>query len=106
MQLSLDDFGTGYSSLSYLHRYPFHALKIDRSFVSGIGQNENQTAIVKAIIAMAHSLHLKVIAEGVESAQQVAFLKAHGCLAAQGFYYSGPVAAEAIPELQCEAHML
>jgi diguanylate cyclase (GGDEF)-like protein/PAS domain S-box-containing protein len=106
MQLSLDDFGTGYSSLSYLHRYPFHALKIDRSFVSGIGQNENQTAIVKAIIAMAQSLHLKVIAEGVESAQQVAFLKAHGCLAAQGFYYSGPVAAEAIPELQCEAHML
>ncbi|MDB5765081.1 MAG: hypothetical protein JWQ21_4076 [Herminiimonas sp.] len=99
IQLSIDDFGTGYSSLAYLQRFPIHALKIDRSFVNGIGRNSNDTALVTAIIAMAQSLHLKVLAEGVETAQQVGFLMSHGCLSAQGFYYSEAVAAEDFTDL-------
>jgi diguanylate cyclase (GGDEF)-like protein len=99
VQLSIDDFGTGYSSLAYLQRFPLHALKIDRSFVRGIDQNLSDTTLVTAVIAMAHSLHLEVVAEGVETAQQEAFLKSHGCLDAQGFYYSAAVPADAFTEL-------
>jgi EAL domain-containing protein (putative c-di-GMP-specific phosphodiesterase class I) len=99
VQLSVDDFGTGYSSLAYLQRFPVHALKIDRAFVNGIGINANDTALVSAIIAMADSLHLKVLAEGVETAEQVSFLLAHGCLAAQGYYYSEAVSAAAFTDL-------
>jgi EAL domain-containing protein (putative c-di-GMP-specific phosphodiesterase class I) len=99
VQLSLDDFGTGYSSLSYLQRFPIHALKIDRSFVQGIDRDANQTALVAAIIAMAQGLRLKVIAEGVENVHQADFLKSHGCLAAQGYYYGKPVPAQAFSEL-------
>ncbi|HVK55009.1 MAG TPA: EAL domain-containing protein [Burkholderiales bacterium] len=99
VQLSVDDFGIGYSSLAYLQRFPIHALKIDQSFVGGIGSDPNDTAIVSAIIAMAQSLRLKIVAEGVENLQQIMFLKARGCLAAQGFYYSVPLSAEAFAEL-------
>nr|WP_274381780.1 EAL domain-containing protein [Noviherbaspirillum saxi] len=99
VQLSIDDFGTGYSNLGYLQRFPVHALKIDRLFVNGIGQNANDTALISAIIAMAHSLQLKVLAEGVETAEQTVFLLQHGCLAAQGFYYSEAVSADVFPEL-------
>lgn len=99
VQLSLDDFGTGYSSLSYLQRFPIQALKIDRSFVQGIDRDANQTALVAAIIAMAQGLRLKVIAEGVENVNQAIFLKSHGCLAAQGYYYGKPVPAQAFTEL-------
>ncbi len=99
VQLSVDDFGTGYSSLSYLKRFPIDALKIDQSFVRGIGQEMNDAAITNAIIAMAHSLNLKVIAEGVETAEQAAFLRAHHCMLAQGYYYSRPVPAEVFVEL-------
>jgi diguanylate cyclase (GGDEF)-like protein len=99
VQLSIDDFGTGYSSLAYLQRFPVHALKIDRSFVHGIGHNPSNTALVTAVIALAQSLHLKTLAEGVETAQQVHFLKSHGCLAAQGFYYSEAVPPDSFTEL-------
>ncbi|WP_082584298.1 two-component system response regulator [Noviherbaspirillum sp. Root189] len=99
IKLSIDDFGTGYSSLAYLQRFPVDALKIDRSFVSGIGQDSNDTALVTAIISMANSLRLKVLAEGVETLEQVDFLQSHGCPSAQGYYYSKPVSAEAFTEL-------
>jgi diguanylate cyclase (GGDEF)-like protein len=99
VRLAVDDFGTRYSSLAYLQRFPIHVLKIDRSFVSGIGEDTNDTAIVTAIIAMAESLRLDVIAEGVESAEQAAFLKSRGCRVAQGFYYSKAVSADSFTEL-------
>ncbi|WP_088707967.1 EAL domain-containing protein [Noviherbaspirillum denitrificans] len=99
IKLSVDDFGTGYSSLAYLQRFPVDALKIDRAFVSGIGQNANDTALVEAIISMAHSLRLRVLAEGVETPEQKTFLQALGCPAAQGFYYGAAVPAEEFTEL-------
>lgn len=99
IELVIDDFGIGYSSLSYLQTFPIQALKIDRTFVSHIGHALHHDAIVGAIIAMAHSLHLRVLAEGVETTEQIAFLRARGCRAAQGYYYSRPVAAERLTEL-------
>ncbi|MDQ1835093.1 bifunctional diguanylate cyclase/phosphodiesterase [Massilia scottii] len=99
IQLSVDDFGTGYSSLAYLQRFPVHSLKIDQSFVRDIGKDQNDTALVTAIIAMAASLRLGVIAEGVENLQQTQFLLAHGCHAAQGYYYSKAVPADTFTEL-------
>jgi EAL domain-containing protein (putative c-di-GMP-specific phosphodiesterase class I) len=99
IELIIDDFGIGYSSLSYLQSFPIQALKIDRTFVSHIGHALHHDAIVGAIIAMAHSLHLRVLAEGVETVEQIAFLRARGCRAAQGYYYSQPVAAERLTEL-------
>ncbi|HJW55370.1 MAG TPA: EAL domain-containing protein [Burkholderiaceae bacterium] len=97
--LSVDDFGTGYSSLAYLQRYPINSLKIDQSFVRGITQNANDPSLVIAIIAMAHSLNLGVLAEGVETPEQASFLMKHNCRCAQGFYYSTAVPAENFTEL-------
>ncbi|GGX77996.1 EAL domain-containing protein [Massilia dura] len=92
--LSIDDFGTGYSSFSYLRTFPIDVLKIDRSFMADIASDADEAAIVISIIALAHNLKLRVIAEGVESAAQLEFLRAHGCDEMQGYHFSRPVPAE------------
>jgi EAL domain-containing protein (putative c-di-GMP-specific phosphodiesterase class I) len=90
--LSIDDFGTGYSSLSYLRSFPIDVLKIDRSFVNDIATDADDEAIVVSIIALAHNLKLRVVAEGVESREQLEYLRRHGCDQIQGYYFSRPVA--------------
>jgi EAL domain-containing protein (putative c-di-GMP-specific phosphodiesterase class I) len=91
ISITVDDFGTGYSSLSYLARLPIEAVKIDQRFVHGLEHNSNDVAITQAIIALSHSLGLRVIAEGVETSAQFDFLKSHGCEAAQGFLIGRPL---------------
>lgn len=91
VQLAVDDFGTGYSSLSYLRKFPIDALKIDQSFIRQITTAPDETTIVTAVISMGRSLKLRVVAEGVETQQELAFLQAHHCDEAQGFYFSRPV---------------
>jgi len=100
VKLSMDDFGTGYSSLSYLRQYPFDILKIDRSFISGISLKKEDCDLVKATIAMAHSLALQVVAEGVELHEQLIILDSLGCDLVQGYYFSKPVPANELLELQ------
>src|SRR6185436_6345936 len=99
LRISLDDFGTGHSSLSYLKRFPIDTLKIDQSFVHDITTDPDTAAIVTAIIAMAHSLRLKVIAEGVEFNEQANFLRVHGCDQMQGFLITPPVPASEFLQL-------
>jgi EAL domain-containing protein (putative c-di-GMP-specific phosphodiesterase class I) len=96
--LSVDDFGTGYSSLAYLRRFPLDTLKIDRSFVSDISSDDDAGAICSAIIAMGRALGLTVVAEGVETDQQLRRLRADGCDQFQGFLLSKPVPAELFME--------
>src|ERR1700739_3179092 len=97
--LAIDDFGTGYSSLSYLHRFPLDTLKIDRSFISGMGDDGEGMEIARTILPMANNLRLDVVAEGVETIQQVAMLKKLHCKYGQGFYFSRPLSAEGIGAL-------
>jgi diguanylate cyclase (GGDEF)-like protein len=99
VRVSIDDFGTGYSSLSYLKRFSPDSLKIDRSFIRDMLTDPDDGAITRSIIAMAHGLRLKVVAEGVETMEQMQFLQIHKCDAVQGFYFSKPVPADQIPEM-------
>jgi EAL domain-containing protein (putative c-di-GMP-specific phosphodiesterase class I) len=96
IRLVLDDFGTGYSSLASLQRLPFDSIKLDKTFVSRLGEDRVDNAIVTAVVALAQSLDLTVIAEGIETEEQLAIVKALGCHHAQGFYYSRPVTAPEI----------
>ena len=99
ISISMDDFGTGYSSLSYLRKYPFSILKIDRSFINDITTDENDRELINAVVAMAHALNLKVVAEGVETKAQRDYLVSIKCDIAQGYYYSKPVSATEFSQL-------
>jgi EAL domain-containing protein (putative c-di-GMP-specific phosphodiesterase class I) len=94
VRLALDDFGTGYWSLSHLKRFPIDTLKIDQSFVRNITTDTDDASIVSAVISMGKSLQMRVVAEGVETAPQLAFLRNHNCPEGQGYYFSRPVLAE------------
>ena len=98
MQVAIDDFGTGYSSLSYLQQMPFDAIKIDKSFIDKIGAGGNSNKICRTIISMAHELGKKAIAEGVETREQVDFLRQNGCDSVQGYFYSRPLPQEEFME--------
>jgi EAL domain-containing protein (putative c-di-GMP-specific phosphodiesterase class I) len=97
VEIAVDDFGTGYSSLAYIARLPIHDLKIDRSFVVGMTQNEDSLIIVKSVISLAHSLRLNVVAEGVETEEQAALLLKLGCDEMQGYLFSAPVPPAEVP---------
>jgi EAL domain-containing protein (putative c-di-GMP-specific phosphodiesterase class I) len=99
VQISVDDFGTGYSSLSYLRKFPIDALKIDQSFVRQITSTPDDTTIVTAVISMGRSLKLRVVAEGVGTQEEQAFLQAHQCDKAQGYYFSRPLAVPQFAQL-------
>jgi EAL domain-containing protein (putative c-di-GMP-specific phosphodiesterase class I) len=99
LAISLDDFGTGYSSLSYLKRFPIDIIKIDQSFIQDLSENTSDQSLVKAIISMAQSLNLKVVAEGVETLDQLHFLQAQGCDTVQGYLYCKPASPNVIGPL-------
>jgi EAL domain-containing protein (putative c-di-GMP-specific phosphodiesterase class I) len=100
--VSIDDFGVGYSSLSYLKRLPADAIKIDKSFVRGLGEEVEDTAIVRMMIELAHTLGMKIIAEGVETEEQVALLEQMGCDMGQGYHFARPLPPEKVPEFLAE----
>jgi len=106
VSLSIDDFGTGYSSLSYLRRVPVDRIKIDRSFINDVTVSEDAAVVAETIVKLAHSLRLKVVAEGVETRAQAEFVRQTGCAYVQGFYYGEPMAAEMIENLMTKPAML
>jgi EAL domain-containing protein (putative c-di-GMP-specific phosphodiesterase class I) len=99
VQIAIDDFGTGYSSLAYLKRFPIDTLKVDRSFIRDIPADSGDMKITRAIIAMAHGLRLKVVAEGVETAEQLEFLDSQSCDAAQGYFLYRPLEEEELADV-------
>jgi EAL domain-containing protein (putative c-di-GMP-specific phosphodiesterase class I) len=99
VQIAIDDFGTGYSSLAYLKRFPIDILKVDRSFIRDIPADSGDMKITRAIIAMAHSLRLKVVAEGVETAQQLQFLRSQCCDAIQGYFLYRPLREDELADV-------
>ena len=99
VRISIDDFGTGYSSLAYLKRLPADILKIDKSFVAGLGEDVEDTAIMQMVIDLAHTFGMEVVAEGIESEEQVELLKGMGCDLAQGYHFAKPLPPEAVPEV-------
>ena len=105
VELSIDDFGTGYSSLSYLKRFPINRLKIDRSFVSDIAVDKNGDDMINLIVALGHCMDLKVLAEGVETEDQLNYLREHGCDEVQGYHFSRPIPADELEAL-CKEKML
>jgi EAL domain-containing protein (putative c-di-GMP-specific phosphodiesterase class I) len=102
VQVAIDDFGTGYSNLSYLRRFPACVLKIDQSFIHEISADPVGTSIVCAVISMGRSLGHRVVAEGVETAEQLAFLRAQRCGEGQGYYFSRPLVAEQFARLRLQ----
>jgi EAL domain-containing protein (putative c-di-GMP-specific phosphodiesterase class I) len=102
VHLAIDDFGTGYSSLAYLRQFPIDVLKIDKRFVDDLASNNDDREIASAILAMGHALRLSVIAEGVETGEQLAFLEANGCDSYQGYFFSPPLPAPAFARLLSE----
>ena len=105
IQISMDDFGTGYSSLSYLKRFPFDNLKIDKAFINDIAKNEEDKNLVSTIITIAHNFKLKVIAEGVETGEQVDFLRLKKCDEIQGYFFSRPLPANEAEMLFNQLHL-
>ena len=103
VKISIDDFGTGYSSLSYLKKLPITTLKIDKGFIAGLPEDQDDHALVKAIITLGHSLNLDIVAEGVETAEQLAFLKEHSCNIAQGYYFHRPLDSHQFSQLKVVA---
>ena len=99
VEFALDDFGTGYSSLAYLKRFPIDTIKIDRAFIKDLASESEQAAIAIAIIAMAHGLKLRVLAEGVETQPQLDILREQGCDAIQGYFFSHPLPADRVEQL-------
>ena len=105
LRIAIDDFGTGYSSLAYLTRFPLASLKIDRSFVADVLDDEADATIVRTIVDMAHTLGFTVIAEGVESQSQVAFLRRFGCHQAQGYFFAPPMPIGEFIQLICSDNL-
>jgi EAL domain-containing protein (putative c-di-GMP-specific phosphodiesterase class I) len=106
ISIAIDDFGTGYSSLSYLKRLPVDTLKIDRSFVDGLGLDPQDSAIVRSVVSLAKTLQLSVTGEGVETAAQESELRALGCDRGQGYLFARPQSAEAVEPLLANSHWL
>ena len=99
VRLAIDDFGMGYASLSYLKRLPVDCLKIDRSLVKGVGYETEDTAVIRAVTSLAHSLGITVTAEGIETQDQLVQLRAVGCDQGQGYFFARPVSGDRVPEL-------